>query len=145
MAACRSRASTTAETRWRSTTSQDSKAGLEPTLMPSRSSPPSSSRAAGSAGSAVTTPRSTSTSEPTSVAAEQPGLAEGPAQLGQGPAQGPERVVGVPEQQLGQLPAPGGPVGQQQVGQQRPGLAAPRRGGRPAVALDGRRPEQADG
>jgi hypothetical protein len=48
-------------------------------------------------------------------------------------------------QQLGQVPAAGRALGQQQVGQQRPRLAAPRRRGRLAVALDGRWTQQSDG
>jgi hypothetical protein len=41
------------------------------------------------------------------VAAEQPGRAEGPPQLGQRPPQRAQRVVGVGEQQLGQVTAAG--------------------------------------
>ena len=78
------------------------------------------------------------------VAAEQLRRAELAPQLGQGPPQGPERVVRLVEQQLGQVPAAGRPLGQQQVGQQGPRLATARRRRRHAVPLDGRRAEQAD-
>jgi hypothetical protein len=61
------------------------------------------------------------------VTGEQRWRAEGPPQLGQGPAQRPERVVGVAEQQLGQLPAPGRPVGQQHAWQLRCDVARSRR------------------
>jgi hypothetical protein len=69
---------------------------------------------------------------------------QGAAQLGQCPAQRPQRVVGVGEQQLGEVLAAGWALGQQQVAEQRPRLAATRQPDRPAVPLDGGRSEQPD-
>ena len=81
---------------------------------------------------------------PTGSPLSSPGSPERPAQLGQGPAQRAQRVVGVAEEQLGQVAAARRPLGQQQVAQQRPRLAPARRRGRRPVALDGRRTEQPD-
>jgi len=78
------------------------------------------------------------------ITPEQHRRPQRPPQLGQRPPQRAQRVVRVPEQQLRQLPATGRPLGQQQVGQQRPRLAPARGGDRPPVALQRRRPQQAD-
>jgi hypothetical protein len=78
------------------------------------------------------------------VAPEQLGGPEGAPQLGEGPPQDAQRVVGLAEQQLRQVAAAGRTLGQQQIGQQRPGLATARGRRRHPVALDGRWPQQAD-
>lgn len=76
--------------------------------------------------------------------AAQRRVAEQPPQLGQVPAQGGQRVFRVLEQQTGQVPAADRSARAQQVGQQRPGLVAPGRRHRHAVALDARRAQQVD-
>ena len=70
--------------------------------------------------------------------------AERAAQLRERPAQRAERVVGAAEDQLGQPGARDGPLGQREVGEHRPRLAAARRGRRRAVAQDRRAAEQPD-
>ncbi len=66
------------------------------------------------------------------------------AQLAEVPAQGAERVVCVGEQQRGEALARHRPALRQQMGEERPGLAPPRRRRVLAVAGDGRRAEQMD-
>ena len=78
------------------------------------------------------------------VARERLGRAERAAQLGERPAQRAQRVLGAAERELGEAGARDRPVGQREVGEHRPGLAAAGRGRRRAVAEDLRRPEQAD-
>ena len=61
------------------------------------------------------------------VAGEEGGVAERPAEPGQAPAEGPERVVGVGEELSAEPPSTHRAVGQQQPGQHRPRLVASHR------------------
>ena len=65
-------------------------------------------------------------------------------QLAEVPAQGAERVVGVGEQQRGEALARHRPALREEVREERPGLAPPRRRRLLAVAGDRRRTEQMD-
>ena len=72
-------------------------------------------------------------------------VAERAPQLRERPPERAQRVVGVGEDQVRELRAADPPLGQQQVGQDGPGLVAPGRRGERAVALDLRPSQQSDG
>ena len=78
------------------------------------------------------------------VAGDRRRVAERAPQLGQVPAQRAERIVSVGEQQLRQTAPADRPLGQQQVGEQRPGLAPARGGSRLTVAKNGGLTQQSD-
>jgi len=59
-----------------------------------------------------------------------------PPDLGQAPAQRPQRVVGLGEEQLGEPATAVGVLGEQEVGQQRPALATAQPVGLVAATLD---------
>ena len=61
------------------------------------------------------------------VTAQGLGVGEHSAELGERPAHRAQRVVGLGEEQLGQVAAGRRPIGQQEIGQHGPGLAAARR------------------
>ena len=129
-AASCSTASAADASRRRSESSHDSKAGAPRTTGPSSSSPPRPATSTASAQApceqhgdvdAARRRRAVSTTGSPSMRAV---VAQRPADLGQAPAQRPQRVVGLGEEQLGQPAPAGGPLGEQQVRQQRPALAA---------------------
>ena len=66
-------------------------------------------------------------------------------QLREAPAQRPERVGGVAEDQRGQLRPRHRPAGQHQIGEHGPRLVPPRRSDDQGIALDLRASDQADG
>ena len=71
-------------------------------------------------------------------------IAQGAADLGQAPAQRPQGVVRLGEEELRETPPAGGPFGEDQVGQQRPALATAQPVGLLADPLHPRSAEQAD-
>jgi hypothetical protein len=78
------------------------------------------------------------------ITADRDIRAERPAQLGEVPAEGAEGVVGVPEQELGELLPGHGVCRQQEVGEKPPGLVSARPSERSVLAANRGRAEQPD-
>jgi len=73
------------------------------------------------------------------IAAQCPGLSERTPELGEAPSQGAERIVGVGEEEAGELSAAGRLAGEKQVREERPRLVASRSNDRFSIQLDARR------
>jgi hypothetical protein len=73
------------------------------------------------------------------IAAQSAGLPERPPDLGEVPSQGTERIVGVGEEEVGELSATGRLAGEKQIREERPRLVASRSSDRFSIPLDARR------
>src|SRR5258706_1771621 len=78
------------------------------------------------------------------IAAQGAGLLERPPDLGEAPSQGPERIVGVGEEEVGELSATGRLAGVKQACEERPRLDDPRYRDRIFIPLGAQRSLEPD-